>query len=134
MLIRQPLFRQLGGFDPRFFLYFEETDLCRRASALGAEIWAVGEAVIEHVGGASAKTTGETLHSACISEHFYRSRFYYLVKHFGWVRAIASESADAALQRARGLRNRLTGRGAPEHSRRNTRPFLRLPARVQEQA
>jgi len=91
LLMRTDLFHKLGGFDPRFFLYFEETDLCRRATGAGAEIWAVGKAVARHVGGASAKATGQNLHSACIAEHYYRSRFYYLVKHFGALQAIGTE-------------------------------------------
>ncbi len=38
-LIRRDLFGQLGGFDPRFFLFFEDTDLCRR-------VWQAGKRVV----------------------------------------------------------------------------------------
>ena len=31
MLLRAPLVRQLGGFDERFFMYFEDFDISRRA-------------------------------------------------------------------------------------------------------
>lgn len=31
LLIRRDMWEHLGGFDPRFFLFFEDTDLCRRA-------------------------------------------------------------------------------------------------------
>ena len=127
MLIRSELFRALGGFDPRFFLYFEETDLCRRASARGAELWALGEAVVDHVGGASAKATGESLERSCIAQHFYRSRFYYLIKHFGWVQAISVEALVAAVGLARALRDRVLGRGAAGQPRPR-RPLFRLPA------
>jgi len=30
LLVRRSLFTQLGGFDERFFLFFEDTDFCRR--------------------------------------------------------------------------------------------------------
>jgi len=30
MLCRSDLLKQLGGFDPRYFLHFEDADLCRR--------------------------------------------------------------------------------------------------------
>lgn len=38
LLIRRDLYEQLGGFDPRFFLFFEDTDLCRRCKAAGSRV------------------------------------------------------------------------------------------------
>lgn len=38
MLIRRSLYEELRGFDPRFFLFFEDTDLCRRAHAAGKRV------------------------------------------------------------------------------------------------
>lgn len=38
-LIREDFFQQLGGFDPRFFLFFEENaDLCRRCWQHGKKV------------------------------------------------------------------------------------------------
>lgn len=34
-LVRRDCFEQLGGFDERFFLYYEDVDFCRRASTRG---------------------------------------------------------------------------------------------------
>lgn len=39
LLIRKDLYEELGGFDPRFFLFFEDTDLCRR-------VWKAGKRVV----------------------------------------------------------------------------------------
>ncbi len=125
MLIRTNIFHRLGGFDPRFFLYFEETDLCRRFSKHSAEIWAVGKAVARHIGGASAKATGQSLKSSCIAEHYYRSRFYYLVKHFGWIRAIGTEVIVSTSQTIKSLRKNDKGRYVKDDG---CRPFLRFPA------
>ena len=128
LLARRSLMTQLGGFDPRFFLYFEETDLCRRASNHGAELWAVGTAVAHHSGGASAARSGECVINGCIRHHYYRSRFYYLRKHHGWFAAILTEMAELLVismcdagrlvlgRRSQGLRVRLRS------------PILRLPA------
>ena len=44
-----------GGFDERFFLYYEDVDLARRGDALGWRYRLVPTSVVEHVGGA---TTG----------------------------------------------------------------------------
>ncbi len=38
LLMRTELFRSLGGFDPRFFLFFEDIDLCRRIHLLGKKV------------------------------------------------------------------------------------------------
>ena len=35
MLMRKSVFDEFGGFDPDFFMYFEEIDLCRRIVASG---------------------------------------------------------------------------------------------------
>lgn len=52
--IGREAFWELGGFDERFFMYFEDADLCRRASAAGMPIRYVPSAVVTHIGGASS--------------------------------------------------------------------------------
>jgi GT2 family glycosyltransferase len=39
LMVRRECFRQLGGFDDRFFLYYEDVDLCRRAREHGWSVW-----------------------------------------------------------------------------------------------
>jgi GT2 family glycosyltransferase len=53
LLIGRKLWRELGGFDPQFFMYGEDFDLCLRARRLGAAPLLDPEAVIVHHGGAS---------------------------------------------------------------------------------
>ncbi len=38
MLIRKKAFEEIGGFDPRFFLYFEDIDLCKRMIEAGWKV------------------------------------------------------------------------------------------------
>lgn len=45
MLIRTDVIKELGGFDERFFLFFEDIDLCRRVRALGKSILYFPQAV-----------------------------------------------------------------------------------------
>ena len=127
MLVRSELFRRIGGFDPRFFLYFEETDLCRRITQQGAGIWAVGKAVAVHIGGHSAKATQQPLISNCMSEHFFRSRFYYLVKHFGWTKAVTADAITLTLDLMRLLKYWITQQPSELIRARTFRPFLKLP-------
>jgi GT2 family glycosyltransferase len=39
LLVRRECWDDLGGLDPDFFLYYEDVDLCRRASARGWSVW-----------------------------------------------------------------------------------------------
>lgn len=53
LLATREVWDRLGGFDPLFFMYGEEADLCLRARAMGARPMATPDAVIVHLGGAS---------------------------------------------------------------------------------
>ena len=52
-LIEKQLWDGLGGFDPLFFMYGEEADLCLRAHAFSARPMVTPDATIIHYGGAS---------------------------------------------------------------------------------
>ena len=52
-LIDRQLWQRLGGFDPAFFMYGEEADLCHRARQLGARPAITPTATIVHYVGAS---------------------------------------------------------------------------------
>lgn len=56
MCIRRSLFEQIGGFDPEFFLYGEDTDICLRVRKAGYRVGYCKEAKLTHVGGASEST------------------------------------------------------------------------------
>ena len=61
-LIEKALWDGLAGFDPLFFMYGEEADLCLRAHAFSARPMVTPDATIIHYGGASEKTrTGKML-------------------------------------------------------------------------
>ena len=47
------LWKELGGFDRRYFMYGEEVDMCLRAAALGYRPMITPDAQIMHLGGAS---------------------------------------------------------------------------------
>lgn len=45
MLVRREVLEKTGGFDPRFFLFFEDIDLCRRVHQAGYKILYFPEAI-----------------------------------------------------------------------------------------
>jgi hypothetical protein len=53
LLIRRELWERLGGFDPDFYMYAEDWDLCMRARRMGARCLFCPDAQIVHYGGAS---------------------------------------------------------------------------------
>jgi GT2 family glycosyltransferase len=59
LMIDHALWRQLSGFDPAFFMYGEEADLCIRARAVGARPGISPAAQIIHLGGVSETSQTE---------------------------------------------------------------------------
>lgn len=53
LMIPASVFHSIGGFSPEFFMYYEETDLCRRISLAGYRIMSLPEAKIQHLEGGS---------------------------------------------------------------------------------
>lgn len=53
LLIERNAWQALGGFDPHFFMYGEDADLCLRAQRMGAKPMVTPAATIVHLGGAS---------------------------------------------------------------------------------
>lgn len=80
MFIRRELYEKLGGFDPEFFLYSEETDFCLRLREAGFEIGHVPEVSAEHVGSAS-----EDLRDPYeVSARKLRGLLRFRQKHYPW--------------------------------------------------
>ena len=79
LMIRKEIFERLTGFDTKFFMYFEDQDLCLRAKNLGYEIWILPQAKIIHLGGKSIKL------DALRKKYYYQSQDLFFKKHFGFV-------------------------------------------------
>ncbi|NYZ17536.1 glycosyltransferase [Azospirillum sp. RWY-5-1] len=76
MLFRRDALETLGGFDERFFLYFEDFDLSKRAAALGTVAYVPAVRIV-HYGGKAARKGW--LHIRL----FAASALRYFAKH-GW--------------------------------------------------
>jgi GT2 family glycosyltransferase len=130
-LWRADVLRELGGFDERFFAYYEDIDLSFRARLLGFECWYAPKASAAHRrGGTAGGDLRFTLH------HPARNRWFVILKDvpagllmrhplglvageaFWWRRALQSRSPLTLL--------RAYGQVA-----RNLRPLLRERRRLQ---
>ena len=56
LLIRTDLFKQLHGFDERFFLYMEDADLCRRVNSVSTLMYCPDASIIHKWGQGSHKS------------------------------------------------------------------------------
>ena len=61
MLFRRSVFERAGGFDERYFLYYEDVDLCRRLAGLGYRVVLVPAARVVH--NARRRSHGDIRHS-----------------------------------------------------------------------
>lgn len=77
MLIRAEAFKQMNGFDEKFFLYFEDTDLCWRMNEAGWSCLFVPKASIKHAGNVS--TQGKL--SIWRSYYYTRNRLLFFLKN-----------------------------------------------------
>jgi GT2 family glycosyltransferase len=76
LLARKDAVREIGGFDEKFFLYFEDIDLCRRLAARGGRLLFEPRAEVLHVGGAT--TSGQARRSRL---EYRRSQLYFYSRH-----------------------------------------------------
>jgi N-acetylglucosaminyl-diphospho-decaprenol L-rhamnosyltransferase len=89
LLVRRGVLEELAGFDEDFFMYCEDTDICRRSWKLGAAVRFVAEATAEHEGGQSAPRSS-------LLPVLARSRVLYAERHRGRA-AAAAERLGVAL-------------------------------------
>ena len=74
MLARRDALAAVGGFDERYFLYWEDADLCRRLRARGYEVRYVPGAVAVHrVGHSSRKVRSAAIRAFHASAYLYYS-------------------------------------------------------------
>ena len=117
MMLRRSMLDRIGGFDEAFFLYFEETDLCRRAWDTGWRVAYVPDSKVVHIGSVSTGMKRWTR----VPGYFLDSRLHYLTKTHGRGTALAATLAHAlgaALDDLRGLFDRRP-KGRPERFTRD---------------
>jgi hypothetical protein len=110
LMIRWRTLDEVGLMDEKYFLYYEETDLCLRAQKLGWTCWFVPESRVVHLIGASTGVTARLPGApGRRPKYWFDSRRRYFVKNYGMPYAALS---DVALVASSGLRRLVeTARG-----------------------
>ncbi len=78
IMIRRTAWEQVGPIDEEYFMYFEETDWCRRAALAGWEVHYLPAAQVVHYEGKSSEQV-----FAARTLRFQRSKLRYTRKYFG---------------------------------------------------
>jgi GT2 family glycosyltransferase len=110
MIARREVLEKVGYFDERFFLYFEEIDLCRRVRAAGYEVWYWPDIVVTHVGGGSARKSPMSVSEVGTQVTLWRMRseLLYYRKHHGALAAWGAMTMETWWHRLRALRRTLS--------------------------
>jgi hypothetical protein len=85
-IIRAEALAAAGPFDPRFFLYYEEVDLCWRIKQKGYSIWYWPDIAVVHIGGESSRQIRSlelSQSGAQLTLWRMRSMLLYYRKHHG---------------------------------------------------
>lgn len=98
LLLRVGAVREIGGFDERFFLFYEDVDLSRRLEDAGWELGVCPEARVVHHGHATVFKPDIV---DVTPKQGVRSRYLYFAKHHGPRRAALLSAAGRAVMLAR---------------------------------
>jgi N-acetylglucosaminyl-diphospho-decaprenol L-rhamnosyltransferase len=81
LLVRREAFEAVGGFDPAYFMYFEDLDLCERIGRAGWQNVYVPTSVVIHEGAASTRSNPREMADA-----HHESAWRYLSRRYTGVR------------------------------------------------
>lgn len=87
LMVKSSVIKKTGGFDPAFFMFSEDVDLCWQIHDLGLKVVSVPDAEITHLEGKSYRKSasdrnlvmGEHSHLYCLRKH--RGRLVTLLSH-----------------------------------------------------
>lgn len=107
-ILRRDLVEQIGLFDERFFLYYEEVDLCKRIHQAGFKVYYWPDLVITHIGGASSETVDELAFSSSgkqLTLWRMRSQVLYYRKWHGYLYSALVKTLEQTWHKLRAKRN-----------------------------
>jgi GT2 family glycosyltransferase len=127
-ILRPEAVDRAGYFDPAFFLYYEEVDLCLRFRHAGIPVWYWPDIVVVHIGGESSrqlKSLEFSDHAAQVVLWRMRSTLLYYRKHHG-AQAWLARWMEAVLYLATIARNQFSKDPERIERKRRSQVMLRL--------
>jgi hypothetical protein len=92
MIVRRTMLAEIGVLDDGLYTYFDDPDLCLRASRAGWETWYVPESRVVHLAGAATGLTGRRVQSRCPA-YWYQARRRFFLKNYGKVYTALADTA-----------------------------------------
>ncbi|MDP2638263.1 MAG: glycosyltransferase family 2 protein [Candidatus Levybacteria bacterium] len=84
LLVKREVVEKVGLFDPDFFLYFEETDLCHRVWLAGYSVMVDPRVYVFHKGAQTSKK----LPAAFVQFHSFKNKLYSYLKNLDFYHLI----------------------------------------------
>jgi len=124
MITRRDLWETVGGFDPMFYLYYQETDYCWRLWSMGYRVICVADSRVWHAGGAVSQRQPEV-----VKYYESKERLTLLLKNYSVPRILTYIPATVCLHVANAVR--FLWRGNPKAAanilKGTLSAFLHLP-------
>ena len=92
MMIRADLLINSCQFDEKYFLYYEEVDLCLNARRKGWECWYVPSSKVIHLVGASSGISDLRKKAPRRPIYWFESRRYFFRKNYGLIKHFLADS------------------------------------------
>jgi GT2 family glycosyltransferase len=92
LLVRKGIIDKLGAFDPKYYMFFDEVDLCFRIKKAGWKIIFDPASSVMHHGGTAVKKWSPLR----LSRVWTASRNYFFKKHYGDIALLALYLIDIA--------------------------------------
>jgi GT2 family glycosyltransferase len=96
LMVRRSVLEKVGMLDERYFMYYEEVDLCRRARRAGVACWYVPASRIVHLIGAASQISDYRRHRKRRPAYWFESRRRYFTRNHGWAYALLADATYAS--------------------------------------
>jgi GT2 family glycosyltransferase len=91
MMIRRAVLDQIGLLDETYFVYYEETDYCLRASRAGWSSWYIPQSIIIHLEGQTTGVSDKKKTPKRRAPYWFASRRHYFVQNYGYLTALTAD-------------------------------------------